>query len=291
MTTFAEKLKSARKQSGMSQEKLAEAIGVSRQTVTKWETSLGLPDIENLKALSTLFAISLDELLCDDAINKEGKVQVYESVTEIDVDRKKRFDMNFGGTNSVEMVGYDGEKLRICLFSPTLPGIQSDLKLKIDDIKNRMDLMLFRLNDMTEAMVKESLSVLIRLPQKYLTDVELAVHADRVTVRNLEGHVELDGRIHEILLDGVVGRVEVNCNSDLNVCCRTLCGSVEINQLSATSRITLPEAADFRILKKGMRNRISYERAGSPTGPFDEPSSDNLIELNGAKSELIICKN
>lgn len=38
--TFAEKLKSIRKQAGMSQEQLAEKLGVSRQAVTKWETEV-----------------------------------------------------------------------------------------------------------------------------------------------------------------------------------------------------------------------------------------------------------
>ena len=53
--TFAEKLKSIRKQAGMSQEQLAEKLGVSRQAVTKWETDAGIPDIENIMAISALF--------------------------------------------------------------------------------------------------------------------------------------------------------------------------------------------------------------------------------------------
>ena len=61
--TFAEKLKSIRKQAGMSQEQLAEKLGVSRQAVTKWETNGGIPDIENIMAISALFGISIDELL------------------------------------------------------------------------------------------------------------------------------------------------------------------------------------------------------------------------------------
>ncbi len=59
--TFAEKLKSIRKQAGMSQEQLAEKLGVSRQAVTKWETDAGIPDIENIMAISALFDISIDE--------------------------------------------------------------------------------------------------------------------------------------------------------------------------------------------------------------------------------------
>ena len=51
--TLAEKLKSSRKQAGMSQEQLAEKLGVSRQAVTKWETDAGIPDIENVIAIFT----------------------------------------------------------------------------------------------------------------------------------------------------------------------------------------------------------------------------------------------
>ena len=64
--TFAEKLKSIRKQAGMSQEQLAEKLGVSRQAVTKWETDAGIPDIENMMAISVLFEISIDELLSNE---------------------------------------------------------------------------------------------------------------------------------------------------------------------------------------------------------------------------------
>lgn len=64
--TFAEKLKSIRKQAGLSQEQLAEKLGVSRQAVTKWETDMGIPDIENIMAISALFDISIDELLSNE---------------------------------------------------------------------------------------------------------------------------------------------------------------------------------------------------------------------------------
>ena len=55
--TFAEKLKNIRKQAGLSQERLAEKLGVSRQAVTKWESDAGIPDIENIMGISTLFDI------------------------------------------------------------------------------------------------------------------------------------------------------------------------------------------------------------------------------------------
>ena len=63
--TFGEKLKEARKNNGLSQEELAELIGVSRAAVAKWETDKGLPDIENLKAAAGLLDVSIDYLLDD----------------------------------------------------------------------------------------------------------------------------------------------------------------------------------------------------------------------------------
>lgn len=51
---------------GMTQEKLAERMGVSRQTVSKWETGEALPDLEKLLQLSKLFSCTLDGLLKED---------------------------------------------------------------------------------------------------------------------------------------------------------------------------------------------------------------------------------
>lgn len=53
----------ARKKKGLSQETVAEKLGVSRQTISKWETDETLPDIRQSKNLATLYGLSLDELI------------------------------------------------------------------------------------------------------------------------------------------------------------------------------------------------------------------------------------
>ena len=63
--TLGEKIKKARKQCGLSQEQLAEKMSVSRSAIAKWETDKGLPDIDNLKALSSFLNVSVDYLLDD----------------------------------------------------------------------------------------------------------------------------------------------------------------------------------------------------------------------------------
>lgn len=60
---IAQRLAARRKQAGLSQEALAEQLGVSRQAVSKWERSESSPDTDNLIALAQLYGLSLDELL------------------------------------------------------------------------------------------------------------------------------------------------------------------------------------------------------------------------------------
>lgn len=61
----------ARKKCGLSQEDVAEKLGVSRQTVSKWETDETVPDIRQAKKLSVLYHTSLDELIDFDVDIKE----------------------------------------------------------------------------------------------------------------------------------------------------------------------------------------------------------------------------
>ena len=60
---FNEKLKELRKQKGLTQEELANALFVSRTAVSKWESNRGYPGIDSLKAISKLFSVSIDQLL------------------------------------------------------------------------------------------------------------------------------------------------------------------------------------------------------------------------------------
>ena len=61
--TLAEKLLSLRVEKGLSQEDLAEQMGVSRQSVSKWETGQSVPDLDKIIKLADLFGVSVDELV------------------------------------------------------------------------------------------------------------------------------------------------------------------------------------------------------------------------------------
>ena len=74
--TLGEKLKSRRTALGLSQEKIAELVGVSRQAVTKWENDQSMPSCDNLMALASIYGVSLDELAGDkqNGWQKENKI-------------------------------------------------------------------------------------------------------------------------------------------------------------------------------------------------------------------------
>lgn len=60
---MGEKLRQLRRKKGLSQEAVAKELGISRQAVSKWETDLDQPDLDNLKKICEILEISADELL------------------------------------------------------------------------------------------------------------------------------------------------------------------------------------------------------------------------------------
>ena len=64
---IGEKIAQARREKRLTQEELADRLGVSRQAVSKWESGAALPETDKLARLSGLLGVSCDYLLCDDA--------------------------------------------------------------------------------------------------------------------------------------------------------------------------------------------------------------------------------
>ena len=74
---LSEKLQELRKEKGLTQEELAEALFVSRTAISKWESGRGVANIESLKAISKFFSVSIDELLSGEEILKIADEDVY----------------------------------------------------------------------------------------------------------------------------------------------------------------------------------------------------------------------
>ena len=83
-------LKTVRNAAGLSQEQAAEALGVSRQTVSNWETGKSYPDIVSVIRMSDLYAVSLDRLLKEEStVNQTYRDYLEESTNTVKSDERK----------------------------------------------------------------------------------------------------------------------------------------------------------------------------------------------------------
>ena len=105
------RLFNARKSKGLSQEVVAEKLGVSRQTISKWETGETLPDIRQAKRLAVLYGQSLDELIEFDLDVQE----IQELSNRIDWTKmwSKKYPILARYQNEVDIPLYAGELCRL----------------------------------------------------------------------------------------------------------------------------------------------------------------------------------
>ena len=101
--TLGEKLSKLRKEYNYPQEQLADILGVSRQSISKWESDIAYPETEKLIELGKLFECSMDYLLKDDVTEKTdtsvSESTFNEKVTEIS--KKVMTDKNKGKAKKI----------------------------------------------------------------------------------------------------------------------------------------------------------------------------------------------
>ena len=73
--TFGEKIRSFRDKFNFSQKELAEKLGVSFQTISKWENDYSYPDIKEIPRIAMIFHVSIDDLFGYDYQDEDQKVE------------------------------------------------------------------------------------------------------------------------------------------------------------------------------------------------------------------------
>ena len=130
---FGENLMRSRKKSGLSQEEVAAKLGVSRQTVSRWELGETLPDIQQAKKLSTLYHITLDELVELDLQVKEIQ-EVIEKTTE---ETQKKIDWTAMWAKKYPVLASYPQEVNL---EDYVPGLKAMLaRLEQDYHYNRQD--------------------------------------------------------------------------------------------------------------------------------------------------------
>lgn len=96
--TFAEKLIELRKSKGWSQEELGDKLGVTRQTISKWELGSTTPEMEKIAALSELFNITTDELIKGKAPEKSSvfyEDKIPDGMEVVFVEKRRKFGFEY----------------------------------------------------------------------------------------------------------------------------------------------------------------------------------------------------
>ncbi len=239
---FSEKLKEIRKNEGLSQEQLAEKIGVSRQAITKWETGKGLPDVENMVIIAEIFKTTLDDLLRDSAARQKQEAPVYTSETIYDIDCEKHFDVNIGNAATIILSSGTDEKLHIKLSSETLENLDTMFKIKLDVKKNKLDVNCVNKNKLSHYEAEDSLTVTITLPNKYSDHCEIEASVKLLVIKDLHlRRLEYDGNAAQVLISNSSGSLEFTAKTNYNITIDKITGSLDINQWKAKAIVHIPE--------------------------------------------------
>ena len=288
---FSEKLREIRKKEGISQEQLAEKIGVSRQAITKWETGKGLPDVENMVIIAEIFKTTIDELLVGPAAKTSPEASLYTSTTIYDIDNEKHFDVNIGSAAAIILSSGDDEKLHIKLSSETLVNLDTMFKIKLDERKSRLDVVCLNKNKLSRFEAEEALTVEIIFPSKYAATCEVEASVKLLTIKNLHlNRLEYDGDAEQILISDSSGSLELTAKTDYEITADRITGRLDINQWKAKAIVHIPQENMVNVINKGRKCSVYYIRDGKPAELEAAAAleGENEISVSGIFSELVV---
>ncbi len=269
-----EKLKMLRKEKELTQEELAEKLNVSRQAITKWESGEGIPDINNLKQISIMFNITIDEL-----IKEEKEIQIDNEnsfVEEFEIDHTKHFDIEINSTEEIELISNTDEKVKIEALSIE-ERINELIKIKIDNHYNRLDIKIN--NKLKKSKIK------IYIPEKYIDEIELKSKIRSLNINSIDiVKLEFDGSIKYLNVNNSKGNIILNASKcDIEANYDKFDGRLEINTINSTARVKLPKDTEYKTMVKGIKNKFIDAN--------DKEDAQNIIELNGINSKIIMIED
>lgn len=116
----------ARKKRGLSQEEVAGKLGVSRQTISKWETCETLPDIRQAKRLAVLYGLSLDELVEFDMDVQE----IQEAIDRTSEEVTNKIDWTKAWSKKYPILAQYQKEVEVDFYASKLDGLLRDLEKK-----------------------------------------------------------------------------------------------------------------------------------------------------------------
>lgn len=119
-------LYNSRKKKGLSQEEVAEKLGVSRQTISKWETEETVPDIYQAKKLAKIYGLSLDELIDADLDQKE----IEEVIKNTDEKKEAKINWTNAWSKKYPVLAIYQQEVDIDRYARQIREMLTDLQVK-----------------------------------------------------------------------------------------------------------------------------------------------------------------
>ncbi|MEE1057215.1 MAG: helix-turn-helix domain-containing protein [Acutalibacteraceae bacterium] len=286
---FGDKLKQYRLREGLSQEQLAEKIGVSRQAITKWETKRGLPDVENMIILAELFKLTLDELVLEEVKKQDEKPAMFESETVYDIDAQKHFDINLGGARKITLKTGVDEKIHILLSSETLTDIGSLFKVRLDEKRNKLDVELVNKKGVSRFEAQESVDITLLLPEKFTEHTEISASVKELFIEDLRlSRLEYDGDAEKIYIRDTEGSLELTSKTDYEIYILGNCTKLDVNQFKAKTVVHLESADNYKLINNGRKCKLITRKNDESVELSENETAENTISTSGIFSELII---
>ena len=280
-----DKLKTLRKENHLTQEQLADTLGVSRQAVTKWEMGAGIPDIENLEALSKLFHVSIEELLSKEE-EKEEKPEPFSSRTLLDIPQGHTLEFAFCPLKELEVCFSKGKQVGVELHSDAA-NPKELAKLFIDNYPStELTLRPAKRGAAAKEELSNHLSATIYIPSEGIDHVEIEGKAKALRLHDFEKaiHLEFAGKAEDVTILNAKGHVELDCQADATFLYDGSLDLLEINQIRRKSVLKLISPEAVELSAEGGLEKLEYINCRTAE------HSEHKVELNGWKNVLTIEK-
>lgn len=196
------------------------------------------------------------------------------------VDEKKDFDIKLSLPCKATVAANDSDKVKITLASKVPVNFDEYIKVKTNDTSSRFDVKIKAVD------FDENVNITFSLPSRFINKVELDGNMIEVLISNIKAdNIEISGKISAVEIQNADSHIELNSNNDMDIFCSGTVGKLDINQISANSKLTLSADTSFKAENKGRKTQLIISD--------DIEQSDDCklaVELNGIKSNLTITK-
>lgn len=203
-----------------------------------------------------------------------------EKVFVFTISEIKDFDIKISFPCEAVVTANSSNKAEITIASEKALDFENCIKIKTNDTSSRFDVKIKAVN------MQENVKVIFSLPSEFVNKVELSGNMQKLSIADIKAdNIEANGKIFTAEIKNANSHIEINSNNNMNISCSDTTGILDINQLSADSKLAVSADTKFKAENRGRKTELIV------SDELEQSEDCELeIELNGMKSSLTIIK-